>query len=115
MHGGCVCGSDRYRPTCSYGRQSSKKKGSEGYAARIGGSQTRGQRRGIADLRAPTDAFSTIFGRRELRIGPSRTKNCEEVDFEVRKPPNPPNLAVKRKKYIQDRKSSIRFVLFVEN
>ena len=23
MHGGCVCGSDRYRPTCSYGRQSS--------------------------------------------------------------------------------------------
>ena len=50
----------------------------------------------------------SIFGRTELRIGPSRAKNCQEVDFEVRfsleasKPaqkgekrfPRPKNLAV---------------------
>ena len=51
-----------------------------------------------------------IFGRTELRIGPSRAKNCEEVDFEVHfsleasKPaqkgekrfPRPKNLAEKK-------------------
>ena len=64
------------------------------YAERIGAVTDRGaQRRRVADLRAPTDIFSTIFGRTELKIGPSRAKNCEEVDFEVRSPVEPPKLA----------------------
>ena len=55
------------------------------YAERIGGVGDRwGGRRRITDLRAPTDIFLSIFGRTELRIGPSRAKNCQEVDFEVR-------------------------------
>ena len=78
------------------------------YAERIGGVGDWGGRRRITDLRAPTDIFLSIFGRTELRIGPSRAKNCQEVDFEVRfsleasKPaqkgekrfPRPKNLAV---------------------
>ena len=39
-----------------------------------------------------TDVFWTIFGRTELRIGQSRTKNYEESDFDVHfdvAPPNP--------------------------
>ena len=55
------------------------------YAERIGGVGDRwGGRRRITDLRAPTDIFLPIFGRTELRIGPSRAKDCQEVDFEVR-------------------------------
>ena len=53
----------------------------------------------IAELRAPTDAFSTIFGRTELIIGASRAKNCEEVDGEVHfsiDPPKPAQKGVKR-------------------
>ena len=34
--------------------------------------------------RAPTDIFLTKFGRTELIIGPSRAKNCQEDDLEVR-------------------------------
>ena len=33
--------------------------------------------------RAQKDIFSPSFGRTELIIGPSRAKNCEEVDDEV--------------------------------
>ena len=66
----------------------------------IGGVTDRGgQRRRVADLRAPMDTFLTIFGRGELTIGPSRAKNCEEVDFEVRfwlDPPKPAQKGVKR-------------------
>ena len=40
--------------------------------------------RRITGPKAQTDIFSMIFGRTELRIGPSRAKNCQEVDFEVR-------------------------------
>ena len=45
-----------------------------------------------------TDIFSSIFGRTDPRIGASKAKNCEDVDFEVHKPPNPPKLAKERKK-----------------
>ena len=33
---------------------------------------------------AQTDMILTIFGSTELMIGPSKAKNCEEIDFEVR-------------------------------
>ena len=46
-----------------------------------------------------TDIFSSMFGRTDPRIGASKAKNCEEVDFEVRKPPNPPKLAKERKNW----------------
>ena len=42
--------------------------------------------------------LSSIFGRTDPRIGASKAKNCEEVDFEARKPPNPPKLAKECKK-----------------
>ena len=45
-----------------------------------------------------TDMLSSIFGRTDPRIGASKAKNREEVDFELPKPPNPPKLAKKRKK-----------------
>jgi len=44
---------------------------------------------------APTGIFLTFFGRTDLRISPSRAKNCEEVDGEVRLPVQPPKLALK--------------------
>ena len=40
-----------------------------------------------------------MFGRTDPRIGASKAKKCEEVDFEVRKPPNPPKLAKERNKW----------------
>ena len=39
-----------------------------------------------------TAIFSSIFGHTDPRIGASKAKNCEEVDFDARKPPNPPKL-----------------------
>ena len=42
--------------------------------------------------------FSSIVGRTDPRIGASKAKNCEEVDFEVRKPLDLPKLTKKRKK-----------------
>ena len=41
---------------------------------------------------APTDIFLRFFGRTDLRIGASRAKNCEELDFEVRLSVDPPKL-----------------------
>ena len=40
--------------------------------------------------KAPTDIFSTSFGRTDLRIGPSRPKNREGLDFEVHLSVDPP-------------------------
>ena len=40
-----------------------------------------------------TDIFSSMFGRTDPRIGASKAKNCEEVDFEVRSSVEPPKLA----------------------
>ena len=39
-----------------------------------------------------------FFGRTHLRIGASRAKNCEGLDFEVRSSANPPKLAQKGEK-----------------
>ena len=75
-----------------------------------------GWRRHVADPGAPTDIFSMFFGRTNLRIGASRGKNCEELDFEVRfslevpKPaqkgekrfPIPKNLAEKKTKKLAE-------------
>ena len=49
-------------------------------------------------LAAETDMFSSILGRTDLKIGASKAKNCEEFDFEVRLPVDPPKLAQKGKK-----------------
>ena len=42
-----------------------------------------------------TDIFSAIFGRTGLTIGASKAKNCEQFDFEVCLPVQPPKLAQK--------------------
>ena len=39
--------------------------------------------------------FLTIFGRTELKIGPSKAKNHEDLDFEAQLPVQPPKLALK--------------------
>ena len=51
-----------------------------------------GQRR---RLPAPTDLFSSIFGRTELIIGASKAKNRKEFDDEVRFLVRPPKSAQK--------------------
>ena len=63
-----------------------------------------------------TDMLSSIFGRTDPRIGASKAKNREEVDFELPKPPNPPKLAKKHKKR-HPRPKHFRqfFCLFAEN
>ena len=53
-------------------------------------------------LTTETDAFSSIFGRTDLRIGPSKAKYCEEFDFEVRLPVRPPKLLRTRQKLLSD-------------
>ena len=47
---------------------------------------------------AETDIFSSIFGRTDLKIGASKAKNCEEVDFEVQIPVDLPKTAQKSEK-----------------
>ena len=47
---------------------------------------------------AETDIFSSIFGRTDLKIGASKAKNCEEVDFEVQIPVDLPKPAQKGEK-----------------
>ena len=54
-----------------------------------------------------------MFGRTDLRIGASKAKKCEEVDFEVRKPPNPPKLAKERKKLRPRLKIFVDIFVFV--
>ena len=39
--------------------------------------------------------FLTIFSRTELKIGPSKAKNHEDLDFEVQLPVQLPKLALK--------------------
>ena len=57
-----------------------------------------------------------MFGRTDPRIGASKAKKCEEVDFEVRKPPNPPKLAKECKKRRPRPKNFVDdFFLFAEN
>ena len=58
------------------------------------------------------DIFSSMFGRTDPRIGASKAKNREEVDFELPKPPNPPKLA--KKHDIRDQKFSFFFPLKIE-
>ena len=48
--------------------------------------------------RLHTDIFLTIFGRTDLKIGSSRAKNCEELDFEVRLSVDPSKLDQKEGK-----------------
>ena len=63
-------------------------------------------------LAAATDIFSSIFGRTDLRIGASKAKNCEELDFEVRLPVRPPKLIHKGKKYCPTPKFFVNFFFF---
>ena len=53
------------------------------------------ENRRVAYPKAPTDIFSTMFGRTELIIGASRANDCEELGFEVHSPHRPPKLAQK--------------------
>ena len=56
-----------------------------------------------------TDIFLLIFGRTDPRIGASKAKNSEDVDFEVPRPPNLPKLAKKCKKLYPKPKNVANF------
>ena len=69
------------------------------YTERRGGPGDRGAwRRRVPDTGAPTDMFLRFFDRTHLRIGPSRAKNREGLDFEVRFAVDPPKLPQKGEK-----------------
>ena len=70
--------------------------------------------------RRPVDADGHVSddGRTELKIGASRAKNCEEFNFEVRLPVQPPKLAQKGEtnasrpnKFVKNRISSPKIEL----
>ena len=60
----------------------------------------------------PDHVFLSIFGRTDLIIGGSKTKNCVEVYFEVRLPVDSPKLAKTRQKRFPIPKNSPEFLFF---
>ena len=68
-----------------------------------------GQRRRVAERQAQTDMCLTIFSRTELKIGPSKAKNHEDFDFEVRLPVQPPKLALKGETNVSRPKNFVDF------